>query len=155
MITAKTFGQDVKNIDENIIALDRSKAKQTATVNRPWGTYQSIDQGNKHQVKHISVKPGASLSLQYHHCRSEHWIVVEGIAEVLVGERTLLVGPNESVYINKGEVYRLTNTGNKTLHLIEVQCGKYPGEDDIVRLEHKYWRVEERTEIPKNMANIA
>lgn len=154
MITAKTCGQEVKNIVEKLIPLDRSEARHTATVKRPWGTYKSIEQGIQYQVKHISVKPGACLSLQYHHYRSEHWVVVEGIAEVLVGERTLLVGPNESVYINKGEVHRLTNIGNKTLHLIEVQCGKYLGEDDIVRLEDKYGRVVEDTEMPKNMTNI-
>jgi mannose-1-phosphate guanylyltransferase/mannose-6-phosphate isomerase len=109
-------------------------------VHRPWGWYDSVDQGARFQVKRILVKPGASLSLQKHHHRAEHWIVVSGTAEVTNGERTFLLSENESTYIPIGTVHRLANPGKVPLELIEVQSGSYLGEDDIVRFEDTYGR---------------
>jgi len=105
-----------------------------------WGCYDSIDQGPRFQVKRIMVKPGASLSLQKHHHRAEHWIVVSGTAEVTCGERKLLLTENQSTYIPLGEVHRLANPGKVPLEIIEVQSGAYLGEDDIVRFEDTYGR---------------
>ncbi len=143
LIANKKRSQDVKTVVNNLNLNSREEANQPATVRRPWGTYTSIDQGLRHQVKHITVEPGGVLSKQYHHHRSEHWIVVHGVAEVEVGDKELMLDANESVYIPKGEVHRLTNNGKETLNLIEVQCGTYLGEDDIVRLEDNYGRVEQ------------
>jgi mannose-1-phosphate guanylyltransferase/mannose-6-phosphate isomerase len=109
-------------------------------VHRPWGSYQSIDMGDRHQVKRIIVKPGSRLSLQKHHHRSEHWIVVAGTARVTVGEIVKIVHENESIYIPIGAVHRLENPGKILLELIEVQTGSYLGEDDIVRIEDDYRR---------------
>jgi mannose-1-phosphate guanylyltransferase/mannose-6-phosphate isomerase len=109
-------------------------------VHRPWGWYDSVDQGPRFQVKRILVKPGASLSLQKHHHRAEHWIVVSGTAEVTCGERKLLLSENQSTYIPLGEVHRLANPGKVPLEIIEVQSGSYLGEDDIVRFEDRYGR---------------
>lgn len=142
LISHKNRTQDVKKVVDKLNLQNREETKQPATVNRPWGTYTSIDQGLQHQVKHITVEPGGVLSKQYHHHRSEHWIVVHGVAEVEVGDEELILAANESVYIPKGEVHRLKNNGKETLNLIEVQCGTYLGEDDIVRLEDNYGRVD-------------
>lgn len=109
-------------------------------VHRPWGSYQSIDNGERHQVKHIVVKPGERLSLQKHHHRSEHWIVVHGTARVTVNELVKIVHENESIYIPIGAVHRLENPGKILLELIEVQTGSYLGEDDIIRIEDDYRR---------------
>jgi mannose-6-phosphate isomerase-like protein (cupin superfamily) len=114
-------------------------------VQRPWGDYRDIDLGDRFRVKRITVAPGGKLSLQYHHHRAEHWIVVGGTARVTVGERVSLVAENQSVYIAVGEVHRLENPGKVPLQLIEVQTGAYLGEDDIVRLEDMYHRIEEKT----------
>lgn len=153
LIANKKRSQDVKKVVNELKLQTREEAKQPATVNRPWGTYTSIDQGMQHQVKHITVEPGGVLSKQYHHHRSEHWIVVHGVAEVEVGDEQLLLGANESVYIPKGEVHRLTNNGKETLNLIEVQCGNYLGEDDIVRLEDNYGRVDESIDVLANQVS--
>jgi mannose-1-phosphate guanylyltransferase / mannose-6-phosphate isomerase len=110
-------------------------------VHRPWGSYQSVDNGDRHQVKRIVVKPGGRLSLQKHHHRSEHWIVVRGAARVTVNELVKIVHENESIYIPIGSVHRLENPGKILLELIEVQTGSYLGEDDIVRIEDDYKRV--------------
>jgi len=110
-------------------------------VHRPWGSYQSIDTGDRHQVKRIVVKPGNRLSLQKHHHRSEHWIVVRGTARVTVNELVKTVHENESIYIPIGAVHRLENPGKIDLHLIEVQTGGYFGEDDIIRIEDDYRRT--------------
>jgi mannose-1-phosphate guanylyltransferase/mannose-6-phosphate isomerase len=110
-------------------------------VHRPWGSYQSVDNGERHQVKRIMVKPGERLSLQKHHHRSEHWIVVRGTARVTVNETVTTVHENESIYIPMGAVHRLENPGKILLELIEVQTGSYFGEDDIIRLEDDYRRV--------------
>jgi len=109
-------------------------------VHRPWGSYQSVDNGTRHQVKHIEVKPGERLSLQKHHHRAEHWIVVRGAAQVTINDTVRTVHENESVYIPMGAVHRLENLGRIVLELIEVQTGSYLGEDDIVRLEDDYQR---------------
>ena len=110
-------------------------------VHRPWGSYQSVDNGDRHQVKRIIVKPGGRLSLQKHHHRSEHWIVVRGAARVTVNELVKTVHENESIYIPIGAVHRLENPGKISLELIEVQTGSYFGEDDIIRIEDDYQRT--------------
>ena len=107
---------------------------------RPWGYYQSIDQGARYQVKRIVVSPGHRLSLQKHYHRAEHWIVVQGTAEVTRGEETVIVHENESIYLPIGAVHRLVNPGKINLELIEVQTGSYLGEDDIVRIDDVYKR---------------
>ncbi len=109
-------------------------------VFRPWGSYDSIDNGDRFQVKRLVVKPGASMSLQLHHHRAEHWIVVSGTARITRGEETFLLGENESTYIPMGTKHRIENPGKVTLHIIEVQSGSYLGEDDIVRFEDRYGR---------------
>lgn len=133
--------QEVKNIVTNIKSTGRSEAFAHRKVYRPWGAYDSIDNGPRFQVKRISVKPGASLSLQMHHHRAEHWIVVSGTAEVTRGEDVVLLGENESTYIPLGVVHRLRNPGKLPLELIEVQSGSYLGEDDIQRFEDVYGRT--------------
>jgi mannose-1-phosphate guanylyltransferase/mannose-6-phosphate isomerase len=112
-----------------------------AKVERPWGSYETLDAGPRFQIKHINVAPGETLSLQKHFHRSEHWVVVRGTAEVIVGERQFLLNENESTYIPAGEKHRLANPGKVPLQLIEVQCGTYLGEDDIVRFEDNYGRI--------------
>jgi mannose-1-phosphate guanylyltransferase/mannose-6-phosphate isomerase len=111
-------------------------------VLRPWGAFEGIDRGPSHQVKHITVKPGAALSLQYHHHRAEHWIVVRGTARVTCGDRTFVLHENESTFIPMGAVHRLENPGKIPLEMIEVQSGSYLGEDDIVRIEDVYGRTD-------------
>jgi mannose-1-phosphate guanylyltransferase len=111
-------------------------------VFRPWGSYDSIDNGERFQVKRITVKPGEKLSVQMHHHRAEHWIVVSGTAKVTNGEQTLLLSENQSTYIPIGVVHALENPGRIPLELIEVQSGSYLGEDDIVRFSDRYGRVE-------------
>ena len=110
-------------------------------VHRPWGWYDSIDEGERFKVKRIGVNPKASLSLQMHHHRAEHWIVVQGTAEVTCGERVFVLTENQSTYIPLGEVHRLANPGTVPLEIIEVQSGSYLGEDDIVRFEDQYGRA--------------
>jgi mannose-6-phosphate isomerase-like protein (cupin superfamily) len=107
---------------------------------RPWGEYQSIDRGDTFQVKHITVIPGGKLSLQRHSKRAEHWVVVDGTARVTVGDMVKMLNVNESVYIPLGAKHRLENPGTVPLHLIEVQCGTYLGEDDIERFADEYGR---------------
>ncbi len=132
--------QDVKQVVDWLKQNDRSEYSFHREVHRPWGSYDSIDNGDRYQVKRIEVKPGASLSLQMHHHRAEHWIVVTGTALVQRGEEELLLSENQSVYIPLGEKHRLTNPGKVPLQLIEVQSGSYLGEDDIVRFEDKFGR---------------
>lgn len=133
--------QQVKNIVEELKKAGRTEHINHREVYRPWGKYDGIDNGYRYQVKRITVKPGAKLSVQMHHHRSEHWIVVSGTAKVTIGETTQLVGENQSVYIPLGEIHALENPGVLPLELIEVQSGSYLGEDDIVRFEDKYGRV--------------
>ncbi|MDB5568872.1 MAG: xanB [Hyphomicrobiales bacterium] len=141
LVVAASQADKVKDLVERLKADGRREALEHRRVYRPWGSYQSIDAGPRHQVKRITVKPGASLSLQKHHHRAEHWIVVRGTAEVVRDDETRLVHENESIYLPIGCVHRLANPGKIDLDLIEVQTGSYLGEDDIVRLEDIYNRT--------------
>jgi mannose-1-phosphate guanylyltransferase/mannose-6-phosphate isomerase len=132
--------QDVKRIVENLKANDRSEHSLHRIVHRPWGSYDLLESAPRFQVKRIVVKPGARLSLQMHHHRAEHWIVVSGTAEVTCGDKVFLLTENQSTYIPLGSVHRLRNPGQVPLELIEVQSGSYLGEDDIVRLDDVYGR---------------
>jgi len=132
--------QDVKKIVERLKADQRSVAQWHRKVFRPWGWYDGVDAGSRFQVKRICVKPGASLSLQMHHHRAEHWVVVSGTAQVTKGEEIFLVSENQSTYIPLGVIHRLANPGIVPLEMIEVQSGSYLGEDDIVRFEDTYGR---------------
>jgi mannose-1-phosphate guanylyltransferase/mannose-6-phosphate isomerase len=140
LVARKDKTQNVKQIVAALKAGSRSQASAHRKIHRPWGWYDSIDSGARFQVKRIVVNPGARLSLQMHHHRAEHWIVVKGTAEVTNGEKTFLLGENESTYIPLGHVHRLANPGKLPLEIIEVQSGGYLGEDDIVRFEDKYGR---------------
>ncbi len=140
LVAHKDQVQDVKNIVGQLKALGRDEHINNREVYRPWGAYDSIDNGERHQVKRITVKPGAKLSVQMHHHRAEHWIVVSGTAKVTNGEKTYLVTENQSTYIPIGQIHALENPGKLPLELIEVQSGSYLGEDDIVRLEDRYGR---------------
>ena len=140
LVARKDKTQNVKQIVAALKAGNRSQASAHRKIHRPWGWYDSIDNGERFQVKRIVVNPGARLSLQMHHHRAEHWIVVKGTAEVTNGEKTFLLGENESTYIPLGHVHRLANPGKLPLEIIEVQSGSYLGEDDIVRFEDKYGR---------------
>lgn len=133
--------QEVKDVVAQLKADGRSEATWHRKVYRPWGAYDSIDHGERFQVKRITVKPGGTLSLQMHHHRAEHWIVVSGTAEVTRGDEVLLLTENQSTYIPLGVTHRLRNPGKLPLELIEVQSGSYLGEDDIVRFEDTYGRA--------------
>ena len=140
LVADRSRSQEVKHIVDHLHRAGRSEHTLHRQVHRPWGWYDSIDSGPRFQVKRIMVKPGASLSLQMHHHRAEHWIVVTGTAEVTCGERKILLSENQSTYIPLGEVHRLANPGKVDLEIIEVQSGSYLGEDDIVRLDDTYGR---------------
>lgn len=140
MVADRSRSQDVKKIVNALEASKRNEHTLHRKVHRPWGWYDSIDSGARFQVKRILVKPGASLSLQMHHHRAEHWIVVTGTAEVTVGEKKIILTENQSTYIPLGELHRLRNPGKVPLEIIEVQSGSYLGEDDIVRYEDTYGR---------------
>lgn len=140
-ITKAGQSQGIRQVIEKMQAQSRAELESHSIVERPWGTYRSLTIGQGFQVKHIYVKPGGHLSLQYHHHRAEHWTVVSGTAEVTVGNEVKLIHPNGSVYIPISSVHRLHNPGKVGLHLIEVQCGEYLGEDDIIRVEDIYGRV--------------
>ena len=140
LVSSREKSQDVKNIVTRLGREQRGEQSLHRKVHRPWGWYDSIDRGPRDQVKRIMVKPGASLSLQMHHHRAEHWIVVTGTAEVTVGNKVILLAENQSTYIPLGETHRLRNPGKVPLEIIEVQSGSYLGEDDIVRLEDTYGR---------------
>lgn len=132
--------QDVKRVVEQIRKDGRHEHMNHREVYRPWGVYDSIDNGHRYQVKRITVKPGARLSTQMHHHRAEHWIVVSGTAKVCIGDKTELLTENQSTFIPVGEVHSLENPGRIPLKLIEVQFGAYLGEDDIVRFDDRYGR---------------
>ncbi|KAB8317110.1 mannose-1-phosphate guanylyltransferase/mannose-6-phosphate isomerase [Tolypothrix campylonemoides VB511288] len=140
LVARKDRVQDVKRIVDTLKAAGRSEHLFHRKVYRPWGSYDSIDMGERFQVKRIVVKPGAALSLQKHHKRAEHWIVVSGVAEVTCDDRVFELRENESTYIPLGSVHRLRNRTDAPVELIEVQSGAYLGEDDIVRLEDVYGR---------------
>ena len=141
LVASREKSQDVKNIVNQLGREQRGEQVLHRKVHRPWGWYDSIDNGPRHQVKRILVKPGASLSLQMHHHRAEHWIVVSGTAEVTNGDKVLMLTENQSTYIPLGQMHRLRNPGKVPLEIIEVQSGSYLGEDDIVRFEDTYGRV--------------
>ena len=141
LVMNKDKSQDVKKLVDQLKSSKRSEVDLHREVFRPWGSYDSIDHGKRFQVKRITVKPSAKLSVQMHHHRAEHWVVVSGTARVRVGDKTQLITENQSVYIPVGEVHSLENPGKVPLHLIEVQTGSYLGEDDIVRLEDLYGRA--------------
>ena len=140
LVASRERSQDVKLIVNQLKAQGRGEQTLHRKVHRPWGWYDSIDHGPRHQVKRIMVKPGASLSLQMHHHRAEHWIVVSGTAEVTNGDKVILLAENQSTYIPLGQTHRLANPGKVPLEIIEVQSGSYLGEDDIVRFEDTYGR---------------
>jgi mannose-1-phosphate guanylyltransferase/mannose-6-phosphate isomerase len=140
MVVPRSRAQDVRELVTKLKAAKRAEATDHKRVHRPWGYYESIDMGERFQVKRIVVVPGGILSLQKHRHRSEHWIVVHGTAEVTIGEQVRAVHENESVYIPIGSVHRMANKGKIPLELIEVQTGSYLGEDDIERLEDIYKR---------------
>lgn len=141
MVSKRDRVQDVKGIVQELKANNRSEYMLHREVNRPWGAYDSIDKGERFQVKRIVVKPGQQLSKQMHHHRAEHWIIVSGTAQVEINDQEQLLTENESVYIPLGATHRLTNPGKIPLELIEVQSGSYLGEDDIVRFDDLYERV--------------
>lgn len=141
LVAHRDKAQDIKNIVQQLKKQDHESYKLHRTVARPWGTYTVIEESAHFKIKRIKVKPGASLSLQMHHHRSEHWIVVSGMARVVNGENELFVSKNESTYIPAGHRHRLENPGVLDLVMIEVQSGEYLGEDDIVRFEDIYGRV--------------
>ena len=140
LVADRSRSQDVKKIVNKLATASRTEGTLHRRVHRPWGWYDSIDMGPRFQVKRIMVKPKASLSLQMHHHRAEHWIVVSGTAEVTVGDKVVLLSENQSTYIPLGTVHRLINPGAIPLEIIEVQSGSYLGEDDIVRFQDNYGR---------------
>lgn len=140
LVTDKAHDQDVKKVVERLKAVGRPEASQGSRVWRPWGWFQTIDDGTRYRVKHIQVNPGAKLSLQKHWHRSEHWVVVTGTALVTCGDKIFTLRENESTFIPAGTVHRLENPGKLPLRMIEVQSGEYVGEDDIVRIDDDYGR---------------
>ncbi|MBJ2136839.1 mannose-1-phosphate guanylyltransferase/mannose-6-phosphate isomerase [Paraglaciecola chathamensis] len=142
LVAHKDKVQNIKNVVNKLKAEKRPEFEFHREVFRPWGSYDSIDNGERFQVKRITVKPGEKLSVQMHHHRAEHWIVVAGTAKVTNGEETLLLCENQSTYIPVGVIHALENPGKIPLELIEVQSGTYLGEDDIVRFSDRYGRVE-------------
>ena len=140
LVAAKDRVQNVKDLVDRLKASRREEYVSHREVFRPWGSYEGVEQGDRYQVKRIRVKPGERLSLQMHHHRAEHWIVVRGTAEVTRGEEVFMLAENESTYIPLGVTHRLANPGRLPLELIEVQVGAYLGEDDIVRFEDAYGR---------------
>lgn len=141
LVLDRNHGDKVKELVDLLKAQKRREALEHKRSYRPWGYYQSVDQGDRYQVKRIVVKPGARLSLQKHFHRAEHWIVVRGTAEVTRNNEIVLVHENESIYLSQGTIHRLGNPGRIDLELIEVQTGSYLGEDDIVRIEDVYNRI--------------
>jgi len=141
LVANKSHSQDVKHIVTQLQRANREEHALHRKVHRPWGWYDSVDEGGRFKVKRIQVKPKASLSLQKHHHRAEHWIVVTGTAEITNGDKIVTLSENQSTYIPLGEVHRLANPGTIPLEIIEVQSGSYLGEDDIVRFEDTYGRA--------------
>jgi len=141
LVAHRDAAQDVRKVVERLKAAGRSEYELHRLVHRPWGTYDSLEQGPRFQVKRIVVKPGATLSLQKHHHRAEHWVVVSGTAEVTCDDRVFLLQENQSTYIPLGSRHRLRNPGKLPLELIEVQSGSYLGEDDIIRYDDAYGRA--------------
>ncbi|QGU17476.1 mannose-1-phosphate guanylyltransferase/mannose-6-phosphate isomerase [Leclercia sp. 119287] len=141
LVAAKDKVQEVKHIVNYLKKTERTEYRTHREVYRPWGKYDSVDIGHRYQVKRITVQPGEKLSLQMHHHRAEHWIVVAGTAKVTYGDNIQLVGENQSIYIPVGTIHALENPGKIPMEIIEIQTGAYLGEDDIIRLEDRYGRV--------------
>jgi mannose-1-phosphate guanylyltransferase/mannose-6-phosphate isomerase len=140
LVAARDRVQEVKAIVDRLAANGRTEHQLHTRVHRPLGYFEGLNSGERHQVKHLMVHPGASLSLQMHHHRAEHWVVVKGRAEVTVGDKVSILEENQSVYIPLGTTHRLANPGTEPLSIIEVQSGAYLGEDDIVRFDDVYGR---------------
>jgi mannose-1-phosphate guanylyltransferase/mannose-6-phosphate isomerase len=140
LVADRSKSQDVKFIVNQLEAQQREEKNLHRKVARPWGWYDSVDEGERFKVKRIQVKPGASLSLQMHHHRAEHWIVVKGTAEITNGDKVITLTENQSTYIPQGQIHRLANPGEAPLEIIEVQSGSYLAEHDIVRFEDTYGR---------------
>jgi len=145
LVAAKDSSQDIKAVTQYLQREQRTEHRHHQRMHRPWGDFESIDAGDRYQVKRLTVKPGESLSLQMHHHRAEHWIVVSGTARVTNGDEVFLLTENQSTYIPVGATHRLENPGSLPLEIIEVQSGSYLGEDDIVRFEDIYNRAEGET----------
>jgi len=145
LVSHRERAQQVKLVVERLRATNHAAASVHQTVHRPWGSYTVLEDATDCKVKRLIVKPGHVLSLQLHHRRSEHWTVVAGTAKVRIGEQQVLLTCNESAYIPMNTVHRLENPTDTDIHLIEVQCGDYFGEDDIVRLEDRYGRAPVKT----------
>jgi mannose-1-phosphate guanylyltransferase/mannose-6-phosphate isomerase len=141
LITNRHTSQDIKSLVHQLEKEGRVEKKLHRKVNRPWGWYDSVDEGERFKVKRIQVKPGASLSLQMHNHRSEHWIIVKGTAQVINGDQVITLRENQSTYIPQGQTHRLSNPGMEPLEIIEVQSGSYLEEDDIVRFDDLYKRI--------------
>jgi mannose-1-phosphate guanylyltransferase len=141
LVAHKSAAQKIKSVVDTLKARGHESTQLPAAVHRPWGTYATLKEESGYKVKRITVKPGESLSLQYHHQRAEHWVVVQGLALVQVGDKELRTEPGQYRYIPIKEKHRLSNIGVDELVLIEVQCGGYLGEDDIVRLADTYGRA--------------
>jgi mannose-1-phosphate guanylyltransferase/mannose-6-phosphate isomerase len=140
LVSSRERAQDVKTVVQKLKLVSHETVRQHRTTHRPWGTFTVLEEGSRFKIKRIVVKPGASLSLQLHHHRSEHWVVVSGMAKVVVGDKEVFLRPDESSYIPAGTAHRLSNPGAIDCVMIEVQAGDYVGEDDIVRLEDRYGR---------------
>jgi mannose-1-phosphate guanylyltransferase/mannose-6-phosphate isomerase len=140
LVASRERSQDVKALVDQLKATDRDEARLHRQVFRPWGSYDGVDAGDGFQVKRLIVNPGAVLSLQKHARRAEHWVVVRGKARITRNDDVYDLGVNESTYIAVGDVHRIANPFDEPVHIIEVQCGDYLGEDDIVRIEDEYGR---------------
>jgi mannose-1-phosphate guanylyltransferase/mannose-6-phosphate isomerase len=147
LVAHKDASQQVKDVVAHLKKAGSPVAIEHATVHRPWGSYTVLTEGDGFKVKRIEVKPGASLSLQLHHKRSEHWVVISGTAHVTRGEETVELGANQSTYIPVGVKHRLANRGAAPLEIVEVQCGGYVGEDDIERFSDIYGRVKGEVQV--------
>lgn len=141
LVTDRAHSEEVRALVDELHGSDRPEADAAPVCRRPWGTYESIHRGERHQVKHIVVRPGQKLSLQRHQHRAEHWVVVSGTARVVRGEETLTLTENMGLFVPQGEIHRMENPGTELLHVIEVQVGGYLGEDDIERLDDCYGRA--------------
>lgn len=141
LVAARDRTEEVKTLVDQLLANDRSEAVCSPVVHRPWGSYESIKAGERFQVKHLTIKPGQKLSLQYHRHRAEHWVVVRGVAKIRRGSETFTLDADQSTYVGTGQIHSLENPGDQPLEIIEIQSGSYLGEDDIVRLEDRYGRT--------------
>ena len=142
LVCDRSRTEDIKQLVAQVQKTHPHLTETNLTVHRPWGTYTVLEEGPNFKIKRIVVNPGAKLSMQMHHHRSEHWVVVSGTAKITSGEREMQLEQNESTYIPKTHRHRLENPGTIPLQIIEVQCGDYVGEDDIVRFEDVYGRTE-------------